>query len=209
MVTEGVLSLLRRRLEVRPGVRLQAAHARAAAVLVPLYPREGGLNVVLTRRTEQVEYHKGQISFPGGTRDPADAGPVETALRESQEEIGLAPGHVEILGTLDDYVTGTGFCITPVVGAIRVSPYPFRPNAQEVAEIIQVPLAWLVEPGHMQTRYLQRGGEMRVDYCWEYGGHLIWGATGGILKAFIDVLRGEGHGGPGVEPRPRAKGLPG
>ena len=185
---QGLLGLLRQALGHREPRRARAPHARAAAVLVPVYGVAGEELLVLTRRTDRVEYHKGQIAFPGGVRDEGDAGPVETALRESWEEIGLRPADVEVLGQLDDHVTTTGFCITPVVGVIRYSPYPFRPNPEEVAELFEVPLRWLLDPAHMKSRTLQGRGEPVVDYFWEYRGHVIWGATGRILKGLVELL---------------------
>ena len=166
-------------------------HARPAAVLVPVYPVAGEEFLVLTRRTDRVEYHKGQIAFPGGARDQGDTSPVETALRESWEEIGLRPADVEVLGQLDDHVTVTGFCITPVVGVIRYSPYLFRPNPDEVAELLEVPLRWLLDPAQGKSRILERGGQRVIDFFWEYQGHIIWGATGRILRGLVELLSDE------------------
>lgn len=164
---------------------------RPAAVLIPIGLGPDGEYLVFTRRTDRVEYHKGQISFPGGAVDPTDRDRVETALRESHEEIGLRPADVEVLGLLDDLaVTRSGFCITPVVGFIRKSPYPFVANPVEVAEILQVPLAWLLHPAHMQTRQLHdERGRPFTDFVFDWHGHVIWGATGRILKGLLDRIR--------------------
>ena len=165
---------------------------RPAAVLIPVGVGPEGEYVVFTRRTDRVEYHKGQISFPGGAVDPEDRDRVETALRESREEIGLRPDDVEVLGLLDDVaVTRSGFCITPVVGYIRrEGPYPFVANPAEVAEILQVPLSWLLDPAHVQTRLLlDERGRTFADFFFDWHGHVIWGATGRILKGFLDRIR--------------------
>ncbi len=164
---------------------------RPAAVLVPIVCCPGGERLILTRRTDQVEYHKGQISFPGGAVDPGDRDRVETALRESREEIGLEPRDVEVLGRLDEVpVTRSGFCITPVVGVIHKSPYPWVVNPAEVAEVLEVPLAWLLRPAFPRIRTLDDGhGRAVEDYVFEWQGHIIWGATGRIVKSLLDRIR--------------------
>lgn len=186
------LDLLRRAMEA-PSRRLEVPPPglRPAAVLVPVEAAPDGERVVFTRRTDQVEYHKGQISFPGGAVDPGDRDRVETALRESLEEIGLRPQDVEVLGMLDDLpVTRSGFCITPVVGLIGRYPYPFEPNPREVAEILEVPLSWLLDPEHMRVRAVSDElGRTFTDFLFDWHGHLIWGATGRILKGLIDRIR--------------------
>ncbi len=182
------IAAIRGALAGRPPRELAAAGARLAAVLVLLYRVRCEDHVVLTRRTERVEYHKGQISLPGGVQDPEDAGPVETALRECREEIGVHPQAVEVLGRLDDVVTTTGFRITPVVGVLRESPYPFSPSPDEVAEILEVPIGWLAEPANLSVRTREWKGRIYTDYAWNFRGRLIWGATGRILKALIELL---------------------
>ncbi|HTY43406.1 MAG TPA: CoA pyrophosphatase, partial [Thermoanaerobaculia bacterium] len=126
---------------------------RRAAVLVPLFVREGALHVLLTRRTDTVEHHRGQISFPGGVEEVEDATPFETAVRETEEELGIAPGDVRRLGDLTPLVTVTDFFVEPFVGAI---PYPhaLRPAEAEIAEVIDVPVAALLAPGVLEERVL-------------------------------------------------------
>ena len=184
-------ALLRSRLgpEVRHGLRgdgdlnpgmSAGGRLTAAAVLVPLVARPAGMTVLLTQRTDHLRDHAGQISFPGGRQEPGDSGPIETALRESEEEIGLARHHVEVIGHLDTYETGTGFRITPVVGlvapAFRLDLYPF-----EVADAFEVPLAFILDArNHRYETAVLRGVERRV-YVLAFEGRRIWGATAGML----------------------------
>ena len=121
--------------------------ASPAAVLVPLVLREDHLSLLLTQRGSQLSNHSGQIAFPGGRQDASDRDAVHTALREAQEEVGLAPDHVEVLGTLPTYVTGSGFIITPVVALVRPG-FDLQPNPHEVADVFEVPLPFLMNPAH-------------------------------------------------------------
>lgn len=162
-----------------------------AAVLIPLYSRGANLHVLLTRRTDLVEHHKGQISFPGGALDDGDAGRLDAcALRETYEEIGVDPSDVALFGALDDMVTVSNFVVTPYVGAVtRPAPYPFQPNAHEVAEILEVPVPHLLDERNLikETRRMQ-GREVPV-YSFRFGEHLIWGATARMLKQLLDLIR--------------------
>lgn len=159
-----------------------------SAVLIPLYENQGRYHVVLIRRTETVKTHQGQISFPGGTRELSDRTLLETAIRESSEEIGLLPGDIEILGELDDEVTTTSnYVVTPFVAMIPW-PYSFVKNKSEVDEIIQVPVAALMDSDCLKpdTEFLN-GQEVRsYSYC--YGGEVIWGATARILNKLLDIF---------------------
>jgi 8-oxo-dGTP pyrophosphatase MutT (NUDIX family) len=163
---------------------------RRAAVLLPLYHRDGELHVVLTKRTDKVEKHKGEISFPGGVVDPTDVDKVFTALRESSEEIGLLPAHVRIVGRLDDQVTRTGFHITAIVGLIEpeLTPYPWLPQPSEVAQVLEVPVSHLADPANAieVPRQLSDGSLVLVP-AFIYGEHTIWGATAKVLRNFLDV----------------------
>ena len=163
---------------------------RPAAVLIPLYEHRDDLHVVFTRRADNLEHHSGQISFPGGSTEPEDDGPAGTALRESWEEIGIAPDHVELLGRVDDLVTGTGFHITPFVGLLdrAFSPYPWRPVEAEVAEIIEVPLRHLLDPANRElvVREVRDGTVLREAY--RFGAHVIWGATASMLTNFLALI---------------------
>jgi 8-oxo-dGTP pyrophosphatase MutT (NUDIX family) len=153
-----------------------------AAVLVPLIEREDELTVLLTQRASQLKNHAGQISFPGGRIEPADAGPREAALREAHEEIGLEPGFVSVAGFLADHILLTGFRVTPVVGFVRPG-FDLLLARGEVADTFEVPLSHVFEPANHRSRRRQFGampGEVQV-WDIEYEGHNIWGATAGML----------------------------
>lgn len=158
-----------------------------AAVLVPLVVRAASLTVLLTRRTEHLQHHPGQISFPGGRVEPMDASPAETALRETREEIGLDTVQVELLGSLPDYLTGTGFRVTPVVGLVR-PPFELALDAFEVAEAFEVPLSHFLDPTNHQRHSLQVEGRTRHFHAMPYGDYYIWGATAGMLMSLYRVL---------------------
>ncbi|HEY4349836.1 MAG TPA: CoA pyrophosphatase [Paraburkholderia sp.] len=170
---------------------------REAAVLVPLAMRASGLTVLLTQRADNLSNHAGQISFPGGSREPTDPTPVAAALREAQEEVHLDPTCVEVLGALPDYLTGTGFRVTPVIGLVH-EPFSVAADSLEVASIFEVPLAFLMNPAHHEVRVLRWEGGERRFFAMPYpstgdGGvsvhHFIWGATAGMLRNFYRFLR--------------------
>jgi dephospho-CoA kinase len=159
-----------------------------AAVLIPMYHKAGEWYLVLTKRTETMEYHKGQISFPGGSQHEKDASLKDTALRESWEEIGLEPSDVEILGELDDAATHvTRFLISPFVGVIPY-PYDFRANPEEVEEVISVPLDVLLDKRNFKEEIQSIGGQSVTQYFYRYGDRVIWGATARMLKQFLEVI---------------------
>jgi 8-oxo-dGTP pyrophosphatase MutT (NUDIX family) len=154
--------------------------ARPAAVLVGIVAREE-LTVLLTQRTSTLPTHAGQIAFPGGKVEPGDDSPVEAALREAAEEIGLDRGFVEPLGFLDGYRTGTGFSVAPVVAIIRPG-FELKPDPSEVAEVFEVPLAFLMDEANHQRHTREWRGRDRHYYAMPYGERYIWGATAGMLK---------------------------
>ena len=162
------------------GAEREAAAVTPAAVLVPIIARPEGFSVLFTRRTEQLKSHSGQISFPGGRAEPGDPSPRHTALREAQEEIGLAPARVEVLGQLAEYNTRTGFRVTPVIGLIQ-PPLELAPDAREVDEVFEVPLAFLLDPANHRRESRQIGARMASYYVIEHQGRTIWGATAGML----------------------------
>ncbi len=172
---------------LNPGMRPMRA-LRPAAVLVPLVDRDGGLTVLLTQRTDHLAHHAGQVSFPGGHIEDADDGtPEEAALRETEEEVGLARRHVHIVGRLDDYVTRTGFNVTPVVGVVT-PPFTLAPDPHEVAEVFEVPLAFFLDAANHQRCSTTFDGVERHFYAMPYEGHYIWGATAGMLVNLHQVL---------------------
>lgn len=165
------------------------ARSTPAAVLVPLVNRDEGMTVLLTQRTDHLADHAGQISFPGGRSEPEDSGPEATALRETEEEIGLPRDCVEILGLLPEYQTVTGFRVTPVVGLVA-PPFPLKLDAFEVAEVFEVPLAFLMDPSNHQRHSYQRDGRTRHYFAMPYDGRYIWGATAAMLVNLSRILRG-------------------
>jgi len=158
-----------------------------AAVLVPLFKKGEGCHLLFTKRSDQVKHHKGEISFPGGVVDEEDLELINTALREAHEEIGLEKSDVQIVGILDDIVTITQFIVTPIVGLFPY-PYPFKVSEVEIAELIEVPLSSLLDQASFSEREIIRGGQKEVVYAYQYGKHIIWGATARILKQFLDLI---------------------
>lgn len=159
-----------------------------AAVLVPLVQRAEGLTLLLTQRTDHLTDHAGQISFPGGRAEDYDADPVATALRETEEEIGLHRRHVDVLGSLPDYLTGTGYRVTPVVALVR-PPFTLTADPSEVAEIFEVPLAFLMDGGNHQRLSTMLPDGRRSFYAMPYERFYIWGATAGMLRNLFHFLR--------------------
>src|SRR5260221_5883493 len=162
---------------------------RPAAVLVPVVRREKELTVLFTRRTAHLHDHAGQISCPGGRTEPGDAGAAETAMRETREEIGLAAERVEVIGELPQYVTVTGYRVTPVVGLVT-PPLDLRPDDFEVAEVFEAPLAFLLDPANHQRNHVLFDGRERYYYAIPYQTHYIWRATAGRLVNLFAYFRG-------------------
>lgn len=175
-------------LDAHTPAELVVPSRKLAGVLAPLYRHEGEYRMVFTKRSDRMLHHRGQISFPGGGHEPDDNTLLDTALRESDEEIGLNPSHVTVLGQLDDLLTtGSNYLIRPYVGLIPY-PYPFELDKRETDYLIEVPLHFLRQ--HNPPRQIMREHEGRVveSYFFDYEGHVIWGATGKILKRFLDLL---------------------
>ncbi len=180
---------LRRRLRRTPpafavygddGTGREAAAVTAAAVLVPIVQREPEMTVIFTQRTTHLKAHSGQVSFPGGRAEPQDPTPEFTVLREAQEEIGLPMERVEVLARLPDYLTRTGFRVTPVVGLLQ-PPLDLRPDPREVDEVFEVPLAFLLDPKNHERRTRELQGRTVGYYAMQFGSRTIWGATAGML----------------------------
>jgi 8-oxo-dGTP pyrophosphatase MutT (NUDIX family) len=154
---------------------------KTSAVLIPFFYNQGQYHVLLTERSEEVDFHKGQVCFPGGRREPSDSSLLQTALREAEEEISLKAEDVEILGKFDDNLTLTSnYVISPFVAHIP-HPYPLKADGREIREIFSVPLSFLMDEANFK----------QDSYSYEYEGHIIWGATARILKQFIDLLKSE------------------
>jgi len=163
-------------------------NAAKAAVLLPIVAREVP-TLLLTRRTDTLARHSGQISFPGGRSEAGDLTPVETALRETFEETGIAPGFVTVAGYLDRYLIGTGFDIQPVVGVVA-DGFALVPDPREVADIFEVPLAFLMDPANRRRESRQIAGRQRSFYAFTYKEHEIWGATAAIIVNLAQRLDG-------------------
>ena len=194
---------LRRRLAATPplpsaygddGARGDPAAMVPAAVLVPIVDRAAGLTVLLTQRTVHLKNHSGQISFPGGRADPEDAGPEYTALREAREEIGLDRARVEVIARLAEYLVRTGFRVTPVVGLVT-PPYDLAPDPHEVADVFEVPLAFVLDPANHRRETRELNGREVGFYVLQYGERRIWGATAGMLVNFYRQLAAAPRGG--------------
>ncbi|MEW6293441.1 MAG: CoA pyrophosphatase [Pseudomonadota bacterium] len=170
---------------------LQLREPVAAAVLVPIVVRQSGLTVLLTQRTAHLRDHAGQISFPGGRCEAGDDSPIATALRESSEEVGIEPQQVEVLGTLPDYFTGTGFCVTPVVGLV-LPPLNLRLDDFEVADVFEAPLEFLMDDANYRRECLEVAGQMRTYWAVPWQEYFIWGATAGMLVSLRESLLGTG-----------------
>ncbi len=168
----------------------ECANATPASVLVPLIARAQGLQVLLTRRTDHLSDHAGQISFPGGRVEPHDASEVAAALRETEEEIGLVHHQIDLLGTLREYFIPTGYRVTPVVGWIE-PPFQLNIDPFEVAEVFEVPLAYFFNPARHILQQDVKDGRMRQYYAIPWQQHNIWGATAGILVDLYQVLSGD------------------
>jgi 8-oxo-dGTP pyrophosphatase MutT (NUDIX family) len=164
--------------------------AIAAAVLVPVVNRPTGPTLLLTQRSNHLADHAGQISFPGGRAEPEDADCIDTALREAAEEIGLAPGRVEVLGLLPEYWTITGYRVTPVVGWIE-PPFSLTLDSYEVAEAFEVPLQFLMDPASHEERSYDYQGRSRSYFAMPYDGRLIWGATAAMIVNLHRILSHE------------------
>jgi 8-oxo-dGTP pyrophosphatase MutT (NUDIX family) len=166
---------------------LAGAQPRPAAVLVPIIARPEGLTVLLTQRPDTMPTHAGQIAFPGGKMDNSDTTPVDTALREAEEEVGLNRRHVEVLGFLDSYQTGTSFRIVPVVSLVDPG-FSLKVDRREVVDAFEVPFAFLMDAANHRRDQRQYNGVTRHFYAMPYGERYIWGATAGMLRNLYERL---------------------
>jgi 8-oxo-dGTP pyrophosphatase MutT (NUDIX family) len=172
--------------DLNPGMIDPAGSFTDAAVLVALVARPAGVHVLLTRRTAHLSAHAGQCAFPGGRIEAWDASPESAALREAEEEVGLEPSRVEVLGQLDTYLVRTGYRVTPIVGLIE-TPLDLRPDGYEVDAVFEVPLAFLMRPDARRLDSRVDLGRERFFYVFDYGEYDIWGATAGMLVNLVEV----------------------
>lgn len=170
---------------------VHAPDSRRAAVLTVLYHDQGADRVLLTKRTDTVEHHKGEVCFPGGGVHAGDADLSVTALRETWEEVGIRPEHIEIIGQLDDMVTISNFLVTPFVGVLHHTPYEFVPSDIEVAAVLEPPIADLLAEATLVMEERIYNGEVRLMPAYHWNGHRVWGATARMLQGFLELLRGE------------------
>ncbi|HZC17806.1 MAG TPA: CoA pyrophosphatase [Caulobacteraceae bacterium] len=176
--------------DLNPDARAAGGVLNPAAVLVPLVEHEAGVTVVFTRRADTLRAHTGQIAFPGGRSDPGEP-PWATALREAHEEIGLDPSFVTVAGLSTGYQTRTGYDITPVVGFVRPG-FHLIPNPDEVADVFEVPFAFLMEPGNHERQFREQAdGMRRYFYAMSYEDRVIWGATAGMVRVLYERLYGK------------------
>jgi 8-oxo-dGTP pyrophosphatase MutT (NUDIX family) len=190
-MTSDLLNLLSQRLSHRPHQFQKGLQARPAAVLVPLYVQDFVWHVLYTRRTESVEDHRGQVSFPGGMLESEDESPEQAALRETEEELGILAEDVNILGALDPIPTITQYLIVPIVGSIPW-PYPLKINQDEVAVAFGVPLEWLTDPANLEIRQWKshyKGSNDSIHFFHPYQGEVIWGATARITLSLLELIR--------------------
>lgn len=175
-------------LGARPRRTLEESDCVPAAVLILLVERDRAVRLVFTKKTESVPHHKGQFAFPGGVVETFDASRIETALREAQEEMGLDPALVEVIGVFDDTVTSTsGFVITPVVGLTRTPP-ALRPDGREIERVVEIPLRQLLDPTGFHVEWWERGGREHRVVFFTCGEDVVWGVTGRILEEFLDAV---------------------
>ncbi len=172
-----------------PAYRHSTAALAEAAVLVPIFSRDGEPHILMTRRRADLRLHPGQISFPGGRIDPGDADAQAAALREAEEEIGLSPAHVEVLGRLDEaLVVTSGYRLTPWVGVVPY-PYPYVAHPDEVAGLVELSVADLLTPGSHRVDFREAFGMMHEVHTFDVGGNMLWGATARILHELLTVWR--------------------
>jgi len=185
-----MIECLKNALQQRQIVRINDPTMKVSAVLVPVFLKNGQYHLLFIQRTERVKYHKGQISFPGGAYEKKDGTILNAALREAEEEIGLARQDVQLLGELDDALTATSnYVISPFVGLIPY-PYNFKPDKWETEELLEVPIADLLDKNCFSEGMTEQNGQQVETYFYRFGSRTIWGATAKILKQFLEIYTG-------------------
>lgn len=184
---DAALARLRSILERRPADEMDPGGLRRACVLIPLVRRDGEWNVLFSHRSPNLAVHSGQISFPGGSVEPGE-GLEEAALREAWEEVGIPAARVDLIGRLDDVVTRTGYLVAPFAGVVD-GPVDYRLQESEVTSVYEVPIRVLLDPTNPEIRHLRYRDRTYPSYFYRHGTIEVWGLTGGILKAFLDLVR--------------------
>jgi len=179
--------LLKRALAERVVERVNGAELTPAAVMVLLYPKGGEYCILLNKRSERVEHHKGEISFPGGARDPEDRDLLETALRETEEEMGIKRGDITVLGEMDEIATRSQFRVQVFAGTIEY-PHTFNPSAIEISEVLEFPVPALIDPANRRVETHWEDGQPVTSYSYVHEEHVVFGATARILQRCIDIL---------------------
>ena len=178
---------IRRLLSQNPKRSIDDPSLVPAGVMLLVYPKDGEYCILLNKRTETVEHHKGEISFPGGSQDEEDKTLLDTALRETEEEMGIREQDIEVLGELDDMPTSSRFLMSPYVGTIP-APYDFRPSTIEVAEVLEVPISSLLDPENVRDEAKIVDGRLDHSPTYAHRGHLVYGATARVLARFVELL---------------------
>lgn len=186
MFDDTSVARLRELLAVRPAIEIEAPQYRRACVLIPLTRSASGWSILFTRRSEHLTAHSGQIAFPGGGVERGES-LLDAAIREAEEEVGIPPEQVEIIGRLDDIVTNSGFLVAPFAAVIR-EPVSYVLQASEVVEVFEVPIERLLELGNPEVRYVTFRNRRHPAYYYRYEQYEIWGLTGRMLKGFLDVV---------------------
>ena len=181
--------LIERALANREVGRVDGFGLIPSAVMVLLYPKNGEYCILLNKRSEEVEHHKGEISFPGGAQDPEDNDSLATALRETEEEMGIKRGDVTVIGEMDETVTRSGCLANVFIGTIGY-PYDFKPSAIEIAEVLEFPVSSLTDPVNRRTETRWQEGQPITSYSYVHKEHVVFGATARILQECIDIFDG-------------------